>query len=613
MASHWSETPTYETLEQALDARRSDAVNELAKLFAKRTPTKKADRIAVIVKALSGDGLREVWDALEPLAQSAVAEVVHGIEDCLNVQQFLAKYGAMPKRYARDYSDRSKNHPYTLLDVLLVNNTMARDVKERLKAFVPRPAEARIEAVAELPATVRETLPSWRARRGEKGEEHPLTVAETERAAQHDLSAVLRLVDAGKVSVSTTTRRVTLTGAKAVMGVLRDGDFLGATALEKAGDSMRPFAWPLIVQSAGLAKASGSKLELTRTGRGALAKPACEVIRTCWQRWLKNTLLDEFSRIDTIKGQNKKGKGGLTAVAPRRAAVHEILSLCPAGEWIEIDELFRFTRASDNHFEVSRNSWNLYIADAHYGSLGYQGFHAWSIVQGRYVMCLLWEYAATMGLVDVAHIPAESARVDFRDNWGVDDLLALSRYDGLKYFRVNALGAFCLGAADTYEPAPVAARPALRVLANHEIVVVDREGLEAGDALFLDRVSVKTGDRAWRLDRAKMLAAIEEGIEPREIQGFLAAKNDGPLPATIVRFLEDVANRASLLSYEGTAEVFRVADEATALLISHDSTAGPLCQLAGTDRLIVPTDKVTAFRRALRNLGYAAQLNKSRA
>ena len=603
----------YETLDQALDARRSDAVKELAKLFAKRTPTRKADRIALIVKALSGHGLRDVWDALDPLAQSAVAEVVHGIEDRLNVQQFVAKYGAMPKRHVSDYSGRSKSHPYTLLDVLLTGNAMAWDVKERLRAFVPPPAEARIETVAELPATVREAPPSWRAERGEKGKEHPQTVVETERAAQHDLNAVLRLVDAGKVSVSTTTRRVTLTGAKAVLGVLRDGDFLGATTVEKTGDSMRPFAWPLIVQSAGLAKPSGSKLDLTRAGRAALSKPAWEVIRACWQRWLKNTLLDEFNRIDTIKGQNRKGKGGLTAVAPRRAAVYEVLSLCPIGEWIEIDEFFRFAQASDNDFEVSRSSWSLYISDAHYGSLGHDGYRTWSMVQGRYVMCLLWEYAATMGLVDVAHVPAEWARTDFRDNWGVDDLLALSRYDGLKYFRVNALGAFCLGAADTYEPTPVAVRPALRVLTNHEIVVVGREGLEAGDALFLDKVSVKTGDRAWRLERAKMLAAIEEGIEPPEIREFLAAKNDGPLPANIVRFLEDVTNRASLISYEGTAEVFRVADEPTALLIAHDSTAGPLCLLAGTDRLIVPTDKVTAFRRALRDLGYAAQLNKNRA
>ena len=33
-----------------------------------------------------------------------------------------------------------------------------------------------------------------------------------------------------------------------------------------------------------------------------------------------------------------------------------------------------------------------------------------------------------------------------------DDLVFLSRYDGLEYFRLNALGAYCLGLTGEYEP-----------------------------------------------------------------------------------------------------------------------------------------------------------------
>jgi hypothetical protein len=36
------------------------------------------------------------------------------------------------------------------------------------------------------------------------------------------------------------------------------------------------------------------------------------------------------------------------------------------------------------------------------------------------------------------------ARPDFYDAWGTDDLALLSRYDGLRYIRLNALGAYCL-------------------------------------------------------------------------------------------------------------------------------------------------------------------------
>jgi len=36
------------------------------------------------------------------------------------------------------------------------------------------------------------------------------------------------------------------------------------------------------------------------------------LLETLWKNWLKNTLLDELRRIDSIKGQTGKGKRNLT-------------------------------------------------------------------------------------------------------------------------------------------------------------------------------------------------------------------------------------------------------------------------------------------------------------
>ena len=190
-------------------------------------------------------------------------------------------------------------------------------------------------------------------------------VVQTERAALHDMISVLRLIESGKVSVSKTTYRVSSASAKTLTSALREGDFIPAHALAKASDSIRPFAWPMIVQSAGLATLSGSKLALTRAGKSALTRPTCEVIKSCWKRWVKNTLLDEFNRIEAIKGQNRKGSGGLTAAGKRRAVVNKVLAMCPRDGWIDIDEFFCFFEASGNDFEVSRDPWNLYITDSH--------------------------------------------------------------------------------------------------------------------------------------------------------------------------------------------------------------------------------------------------------
>lgn len=146
------------------------------------------------------------------------------------------------------------------------------------------------------------------------------------------------------------------------------------------------------------------------------------------------------------------------------------------GSWVRTDEFFRYMQAAGFDFEVTRDPWELYVEEQEYGSLGYEGFGEWSILQGRYTLCFLFEYAARLGVVDVAYVPPEGARQDFRDLWGVDDLDFFSRYDGLLYFRLTPLGTYCLGLADEYVPTQVRARAAISVLPSLKINVT-------GDAL----------------------------------------------------------------------------------------------------------------------------------
>ncbi|MBU1752162.1 MAG: hypothetical protein KKA73_31160, partial [Chloroflexi bacterium] len=129
-------------------------------------------------------------------------------------------------------------------------------------------------------------------------------------------------------------------------------------------------------------------------------------------------------------------------------------------------------QAAGHTFAVARDLWHLYIADPNYGSLGYAGYGEWPLLQGRYLLAFLFEYAATLGLIDVAYIHPSGARPDYHDNWGTDDLDCLSRYDGLLYFRLTGLGAWCLGLTAEYtqcpadEPAPLEVRQVLQVLPN---------------------------------------------------------------------------------------------------------------------------------------------------
>ena len=296
----------------------------------------------------------------------------------------------------------------------------------------------------------------------------------------------------------------------------------------------------MLLQAGGLAELRGTRLGLTRAGAKALGAEPASVIRTVWERWLATRILDELARVDAIRGQTGKGKRGLTAVADRRGAVADALADCQLGRWVALDELLRYMRAAGHRFEVTRNAWTLYIGEAGYGSLGYDGCSGWNILQARYALCLLFEYAATLGLIDVAFVPPAGARPDYTDLWGADHLEYLSRYDGLQYLRLSALGTWCLGVAETYAPPRIEAAPVFTILANLELAVTGSE-LTYTDRVVLERYAEQTSDRVWRLDREKLLAAIEDGDSVAGVREFLDARAVTPIPESVTSLLDEVA------------------------------------------------------------------------
>jgi len=328
-----------------------------------------------------------------------------------------------------------------------------------------------------------------------------------------------------KIAVSDKTRRASAATLEAVAAVLDGGDYYPYVppkdewSDENAGP-IRAFAWPLLIQAGGLAQLAGSRLQLTKAGRKALAEPAASTLRVLWQKWANTPLIDEFSRIDFVKGQTGKGKHGLTAVAARREALGIALAECPTGRWIATDELPYF-----------------------------------------------------------------------------------SRYDGLMYFRINALGAYCLGSSDAYEAVPVERSPVLRVLPTLEVAAVGA-ALDPADVLALDAYAVRMSPRVWQLRAGKQLAASEEGRSAAEVREFLTARSVDPLPDTVPRLLEDIANRGERLQDRGLARLIECADPALAALIANDARTRKLCLQAGDRHLVVPAASEASFRRALRELGY---------
>ena len=123
------------------------------------------------------------------------------------------------------------------------------------------------------------------------------------------------------------------------------------------------------------------------------------------------------------------------------------LAALEPGVWVDVDALFAILRTQPAPLAVAASPlarWRLYLEDPRHGSLGPAGWKAWNVLEGRYALCVLFEYAATLGVVDVAYAGPRGARGDYRELWGADRCDSLSRYDGLAAIRVSELGAAIL-------------------------------------------------------------------------------------------------------------------------------------------------------------------------
>ncbi len=193
----------------------SDELKKLARLLTnEKLPTRKADLVAALLPFFQGDALTALWNRLDRLQQAAVTEAVHGGDGLLDMQLFQAKYNAEPSQGL-------------LCLIFLSNGRIPGDLQDRLLKFVPKPPAATFVQIDAVPESIPQKHYAYDAahKPHEQIVQIPVERRDMEQSAQRDLMAVLRLTDAGKISVSDTTRWPSASGIKVVSEVLDGDDF----------------------------------------------------------------------------------------------------------------------------------------------------------------------------------------------------------------------------------------------------------------------------------------------------------------------------------------------------------------------------------------------------
>ncbi|MDE0698070.1 MAG: helicase-associated domain-containing protein [Boseongicola sp.] len=606
------------TLLEALELHYADKLRAIYDELGGRNPARPArkDQLVPAINRILLGRVKAEWNSLTKHERLVVQEAVHHRNGLLDIDKFTAKHGRGPGGGITDSRYEGKNRATKLNLFVHMGDRydpqiyVPEDLQLALRDFVPAPEEASVPILAELPPTVDLISYRYAYKSGKYALEATSTTApiewrNMESTAKSGLLAVLSLIDEGKVSVSASTKRPSAASMKRISGALDGGDFYASTECETDVGPIQAFAWPLLVQAGRLARQEGSRLALTKAGRKALSAPPHETIKLIWNRWIDTKIIDEFSRVEAIKGQTRgKGKNAMRAVESRRDAIDQALAQCPPGGVVSVDGFAKFMVAADLGFEVSRSPWTLYVSDPHYGGLYSVDATAWSVLQDRYLLAFLFEYVATLGLIDAAFVPPAGARSKPWEPTGYFEGAFLTRYDGLKFFRLTALGAYCLELTDAYEPDTPETSTPLSVFPDLRIVVQDGR-LDQEERTFLRNCAdEEEPDSVWRLSTERLLRAVETGLDIGTVTEFLSARDEQPLPELVEGFLSGIKSRARSIRRAGTGILFECDSAKTVETLLSDKRIAKLGSRTGEKGIYVPTSSEQFFRTAARKMGF---------
>ena len=560
----------------------------IQELIGKVSVNNRSAQIRVLAEALERrETLKVLWERLEPAEQAAVQLALYD-DGKLDLYTYEALHGELAiKPFSGLFGHRRK--PQYLKLFFLTGWELPEEMIPLLKEWVAPPPEFQTHTLQKLPERLRI----------DKGEVD-LMVVETEQAAWHDLAYVLRESQTGRLKISETSLLPTAPALKTLQKELALLDYYEIGDARTA-ETIRPCGLFIALQAGGLAEAVNGSLYPSEAGLAWLQNPSPEGLRDAFSTWIKSTLLDELRRITVLKGLQPDG-AGVSRPEQRRRAILSVINHFKPGEWIAIEEFFKTIKLSGTHFEIEASEYTT-LQVAGFGLLDQASRHTyWQAVNGQYILVVLMEYLATFGVIDLACTDPKKSGYSLGN---LQDYVTrpLSRYDGLKYFRLTPLGAYLLGQTKEYQLSSVREPEALLEYAeNFQLILRSASALNPNDRILLERFSVRLGETLYRMDPRRTVEAFEEGFKLDEALTFLERKTLQPAPAEVTAFFERLRKRSTVLTRKGEAVLYQVKDLEIMKSLLSDEVLGELCVLAEDHQLVVQAKFEEAFHRRLHEL-----------
>ena len=572
-------------LQQAIELETVDTLKKRYVTYfgVKPKQTRKAFLVQALFEGLSDPSLLQSYlEKLTDLERAFVRESVHNYGGLVERGRFEARYGVFPEdKRKHGYFYYGTGLP-ELVEVLFYPAERYGDIKIpaqlmlTMKPLVEPPEQIRLITCA-LP----EPLP------------HDAKCFDREHQVFGELHSLLILLQDKQLKVSDKTGVASAATLRKAASHIQEYYESCTCDRAKGMEFILSYGWLRLLGNSPFSRQVKGTLI---SGQSSSSKCA-ETLKTIWEHWVANRSVDEFQRIDAIKGQNGKGKRFFTDVVERRQEIIAYLKDCPVNSWIELETFSKFMYVAGSTLEVTTQPDFLYRYDPGWGEFCNA---SWDQLEARYLRCFLAEYTATLGLVDVVMSPPDFDGA-YYDDFG--DSECLSRYDGLQYFRLTPLGAFVLGVSDDYK-SETASEGETQLCIHRQGRIVFNQNPTPWEQRFLSLYADQNKETDWKLSRKKIMEAIQVGSSIDDLKAFLLTRDEQPFfPEDCESLLKQAELNRDAVTFQAEMLMVKCKSADIAELVVNDKVLSKYCQRVGKSQIVIPKNKEKKFRDSLMSMG----------
>lgn len=321
--------------------------------------------------------------------------------------------------------------------------------------------------------------------------------------------------------------------------------------------------------------------------------------------WIfRSTYLNRFESaplvLHYLKGMGYVDSSDLPSV---ESPLFKILLRLPKNEWvsmeniedymrynvIEIKPILEHTAANKLYYQYL-DTEQRYYTDKHYIRSGkYRRAILEPFVKGSFFLF------ATFGLVDIAYDEPDVSTLG---------VTAYSPYDGLKYVRLTALGAYVAGHTETYEPPKIISKSDIQLSEDSLSILVGAKDAMAIALIepYAERISPTRFQTDFKFFLKDCRSKSELNTKINLFQQFIGSE----LPLIWENFFKELRQKIDPLEELEDIRIFKIPKDNDKLihLIARDSNLKKLVVKAEGYHLLIAKDNYNKFKKRLQEFGY---------